>query len=294
MQEDASGYIFCIKNSDGRTVNGNTIDCVLGGVELKMLIDSGSDDNIIDHKSWEMLKDRNVKVISMVKSEKNHKTYGGIPLGSIGTIEAEIRIGENATTAKFYVVHVNNANPLLGLITSQILKVLKIGPDACVNRIEQSSQNAIAIKVEQPKPLGKIKGITIDLPIDETVKPVTQPYRRVPVSLEEAVSTKIDDLLALGVIEPVKGAPTWISPMVVVPQGNDQVRICIDMRRANRAIKRENHPLPVIEDFLPHLAGGKIFSKLDISNAFHQVEISEQSRNITTFITNKGLFRYTR
>lgn len=57
---------------------------------------------------------------------------------------------------------------------------------------------------------------------------------------------------------------------------------------------RENHPLPTIEDFLPYIGRGKFFSKLDIENAFHQVEISPASREITTFITRKGLYRYKR
>lgn len=66
------------------------------------------------------------------------------------------------------------------------------------------------------------------------------------------------------------------------------------MRRANEAVKRENHPLPTMEDFMPHLGKGKFFTKLDVKSAYHQVEISESSRPITTFITKKGLFRYKR
>lgn len=149
--------------------------------------------------------------------------------------------------------------------------------------------------VEKLKPLNKIDGVVLEIPIDEKVRPIVQPYRRVPAPLEKAVDKKIEELLALDVIEPVKGVSRWISPIVVVPKDNGkQVRICVDMRRANEAIRRENHPLPVIDDFLPHISGAKIFSKIYISNAFHQVEISESSREITTFITRKGLFRYKR
>lgn len=70
--------------------------------------------------------------------------------------------------------------------------------------------------------------------------------------------------------EQVNEPSSWISPVVPVMK-NDDVRICLDMRRANEAVLRENHPLPTMEDFLPHLGKAKFFTKLDIKNAFHQV-----------------------
>ncbi|XP_062541106.1 uncharacterized protein K02A2.6-like [Armigeres subalbatus] len=66
------------------------------------------------------------------------------------------------------------------------------------------------------------------------------------------------------------------------------------MRRANAAILRERHIMPTIEDFLPRFTSAKYFSRLDIEEAFHQVELKEESRYITTFITHKGLFQYKR
>ncbi|KXJ76650.1 hypothetical protein RP20_CCG009280 [Aedes albopictus] len=66
------------------------------------------------------------------------------------------------------------------------------------------------------------------------------------------------------------------------------------MRRANAAILRERHIMPTIEDFLPRFTSAKYFSRLDIKEAFHQVELKEESRYITTFITHMGLFRYKR
>lgn len=92
------------------------------------------------------------------------------------------------------------------------------------------------------------------------------------MALEKAVDERIDELIAQGIVEKVDGLESkWISPVVAVPKG-DGVRICLDMRRANEAVERENHPLPTIEDSLPHLGKAKIFSRLDVKNAFHQVQ----------------------
>ena len=66
------------------------------------------------------------------------------------------------------------------------------------------------------------------------------------------------------------------------------------MRQANSAIVRERHPIPTVDEILHDLNRGTVSTKLDIKWAFHQVELSEESRQITTFATHKGLFRYKR
>ena len=69
---------------------------------------------------------------------------------------------------------------------------------------------------------------------------------------------------------------------------------CVDMHRANQAIIRERHPIPTIEDVLKDMNGTGMFSKLDLQWGFHQCELSENSRDITTFRTHAGIFRYKR
>ena len=66
------------------------------------------------------------------------------------------------------------------------------------------------------------------------------------------------------------------------------------MRQANTAILRERHPQPTIEDLLNDLNGPHYFSKLYLTAAYHQLELDEQSRYITTFTTRKVLFQYKR
>ena len=63
------------------------------------------------------------------------------------------------------------------------------------------------------------------------------------------------------------------------------------MRAANEAIKRVRHPIPTVEDISFDLNGATCFSKLDLSQAYHQLELDEESRYITTFSTHIGLVR---
>jgi len=68
--------------------------------------------------------------------------------------------------------------------------------------------------------------------------------------------------LTLNIIEKVNGPTTWLSPIVAVPKksSTNDIRLCINMRRANSAIEREKHPIPKVEEIQPNLNNAKVFS----------------------------------
>lgn len=195
----------------------------------------------------------------------NFRSYGNHPLKLIGMFTATIKTVKEEMTANFYVAD-EFGKVLLGYETATALGLLKIGYDA------EFKSEVNAVESAEMVPFGKFKGITIDIPIKSDVKGVVQPYRRVPVALEKLVDNKIENMLKRGIIEKVNGVAKWISPLVIAPKGGNDVRVCVDMRRANMAVERENHPLPTMDDFLPQLGEAKIFLKLDIKEAYHQVK----------------------
>jgi hypothetical protein len=65
---------------------------------------------------------------------------------------------------------------------------------------------------------------------------------------------------------------TWVSPLVVVPKANSDIRICVDMRCANKAVQKERFPMPNIEDIIQQMNGSSVFSRLDLSQSFHQID----------------------
>jgi len=105
------------------------------------------------------------------------------------------------------------------------------------------------------------------------------------------VEKELERLESLDIIEKVTGLTPWVSPIVVVPKSSGEVRLCVDMREANKAVKREKHLMPTIDDLV---ADATIFSKLDLSSGYHQLELEPESRHITTFSTRVGLRRYKR
>lgn len=261
----------------------SVINCTMGGVNLDMLIDSGSKCNVITDKTWQVLKDNKIQITNQIrKPNKILLPYGNkVPLDVMGSFDTIISVDGRNKIATVYVIR-NGTRDLLGKATAIELGVLQIGLH--INTVDAKA----------PIVFPKFKGVTVQIPIDKTIKPVVQPYRRVPIPLEEKVTKKLEELKEADVIEEVDEPSPWVSPMVPVLKEDGEVRICIDMRRANEAIIRENHPLPTMNELLPNFRRAKFFSRLDIKNAFHQLEINKDCRYITTFSTSKGLFRYKR
>ena len=97
-------------------------------------------------------------------------------------------------------------------------------------------------------------------------------------------------LVDQGLIENVENEATlWISPIVCTPKKNGGLRICVDMCEANVAIECERHLMPTIQDFKTEVNGARIFSKIDLAQAYHQFELAPDSHYITTFSTHEGL-----
>ena len=181
---------------------------------------------------------------------------------------------------------------LLGKITATELGVLKVG----IN-IAMVTSKANSLKQQYPEAfegVGKLKNKQISLDIDPTVKPIAQPYRRIPFNLRGKIRDKTTELLDMGIIEPVEGPVPWVNPVVIVPKKNGEICLCVDMRQANQAIMRRRYPIPTVDEVLHTMNGSKVFSKLDLKWGYHQLELSPESREITTFATPDGLFRYKR
>ena len=144
--------------------------------------------------------------------------------------------------------------------------------------------------------MGKYRGEPARIHVDESVKPVAQPHRRVPFHVRKQVEEKLKQLENDDIIERVEGPTPWVSPIVVVPKPNKpkEIRICVDMRSLNKAIIRERHIIPTIDDVVSDLNGCKVFSKIDLNQGYHQIPLHPDSRALSTFSTHVGLFQYKR
>ena len=87
----------------------------------------------------------------------------------------------------------------------------------------------------------------------------------------------------------------WAAPVVVVPKGEGRIRLCGDYKvTVNKSLEVDQHPLPKPDELFAALAGGVKFSKIDLTQAYQQMVLDQDSRVYVTINTHLGLFRYTR
>ena len=124
----------------------------------------------------------------------------------------------------------------------------------------------------------------------ENKTPIRQrPY---PTSHENKIKIKqhIDKMLDMGIIEP--STSPFSSPVILVKKAGKNDRFCVDYRKLNAVTHKDSYPLPKIQDTLDALHGAVYFSTLDMRSGYWQIELDEESKELTAFTTYAGLFHF--
>ena len=117
--------------------------------------------------------------------------------------------------------------------------------------------------------------------------------RRVPYERRKWLIDKLKAMEKSGIIEEVKYTNTslQVSPIVIVPKKQGKFRLAVDYREINKNIKPSTMPLPNIKDCIECLAKKKFFSALDVTSAFNQVQLTEQTKDLLGFVTMNKRYR---
>ena len=138
----------------------------------------------------------------------------------------------------------------------------------------------------------------MDFIIDSSVRPVVQRERPVPLAYRERLSNHLAELKENDIIEgPLD--PTeqidWISNIVVTEKKNSgKIRMNIDLRHVNVAIKESHIPVPTVHTLRHKLNGASVFTKLDLRHSFHHLLFGDESRGVTNFYTPEGIYHFKR
>ncbi|KAL0150485.1 hypothetical protein M9458_054302 [Cirrhinus mrigala] len=139
-----------------------------------------------------------------------------------------------------------------------------------------------------------MEGINVKLTVEPECQPKFFKARPLPYALKPKVEASLSELVKDSVLEPVS-VSKWATPIVPVLKKDGGIRICGDFKvTVNPVLSAEQYPLPHINDLFAGLTGGQKFSKIDLNQAYLQMHVEEQSRELLTINTHKGLFQYNR
>ena len=227
-------------------------------------------------------------------------SYCQTQLDCVGYIQVSVAIDNMKQTLNLYIVR-SKHKPLCGREWLKMLKPkwLEEMSTSVVNKIScENSDYMRKWKADFPNlflpTMGKITGHQVRLNVKENAVPRSLKARRVAFSLMNAVERELDEMVQQGVYEKVDRSE-WATPLVVVPKSNGRVRLCGDYKvTLNPQLLVDEHPLPTIDELFSAMSGGSKFSKIDLSNAYLQLEIHEDDRHLLTLSTHKGLYKPTR
>ena len=137
---------------------------------------------------------------------------------------------------------------------------------------------------------------------DPSVPPVVHPSRKIPIVLLEPAREKLTEMVEDGIIVKVEEHTPWVSSMLVIdkrkvkeqntPLSKNDVRICIDPRDLNKALKRRHYPMVTVEEVANGLSGAKSFMSLDACSGYWQLPVDDESSKLLTFNTPWGRYRF--
>lgn len=123
-------------------------------------------------------------------------------------------------------------------------------------------------------------------------RPFRLPYRQVPPSQYEKLSTTLSEMEEKGIIR--KSRSEYASPLVLVWKKDSSLCICTDFRWLNAKTVKDAHPLPHQADALAALGGNAFFSTMDLRSGFYNVPLHKEHKKYTAFSSPFGLHEYNR
>lgn len=134
-----------------------------------------------------------------------------------------------------------------------------------------------------------IEQMNIDLKDNEPV--VYRPYR-MSASERQEVQSMVDELIVTGIVR--ESNSPYASPIILVRKKTGDKRLCIDYRQLNKKTIKQHYPLPCMEDQMNRLADNSFYSALDLASGYYQIELTEQSKAKTAFVTPDGQWEFNR
>ena len=270
----------------------------LNGQKVAMELDTGAAVTVMSLSAFERVG----SVEKLKSTSLKLRTYTGELVRPAGVGQVDVEYEGQVLVLPVTVVK-GNVPTLLGRdwLTSLRLNWADLFPaEAEVRRLAGNGVSELLAEFPTvfTDKLGCLKGYKVHVPVPDSAEPKYFKARSVPYSMRARVEEELDRLEKQGVWNKVAYS-RWAAPIVPVLKDSKDpdgpVRICGDYKlTVNQCAPLDNYPIPNVRDQLAMLSGGQKFSKLDLSQAYQQLELDESTRELLTISTHKGLYQPSR
>ena len=289
-EEDSSGDEYYLHKLGEKSSHPIKVSLLANGQSLEMEVDTGADISIISEDTRKTL----FPAQKVYKSDLILKTYTGEPIRIIGQLRVRVQYGDQF--AKLILVVVEGSGP--SLLGRNWLKYLRLDWSR-IAQVHATRLTTLNLVLDQHKAifeegLGSIEPYRATLQVNPDATPKFHKPRPVPLAIKGAIGQELDRMEREGIVERVDHSD-WAAPIVAVPKKDGSFRICGDYKvTINQALAVDQYPLPKPEDLFASLTGGKVFTKLDLFQAYLQLQLDEESSTYVTINTHQGLYNFKR
>ena len=250
----------------------------INNTDVKFKVDTGADVTCITAETYQQMLPK-----PELQKSRAHLSSPGGPLTTLGQFPAETRYKGRDYKLPVHVINSQTAMSLLSRSVAISMGLVKL--------IE--SLNDMRYDV-----FGEFGLMKCD-PIRIKIRPDVQPYslvtpRRISEPLLKPVKEELYRMVKNGIISPVTEPTDWCAPVVPVLKKTGKVRLCVDLKKLNQAVRREKFIMPTMDEIAAKLTDARVFSTLDCSQSFWQLPIHKDDRKYTCFITPFGRYVFNR
>ena len=273
-EEDVNDESLPLYTVGGGATPPIKVPLLVDGKSLTMELDTGAAITIVSEKQYKDLFSH----LPLKESQVLLKTYSGEQLPVVGDVTVRVQYEQQTQEMELTVV-AGEGPSLLGRNWLQHLRlnwrdIIAVSQHA-MGSLDYLLDKYGDIFVDE---LGTIKSFSAKLHVNPQDKPKFYKARTVPYALQSAIDDELERLEREGILEKVTHSE-WATPLVAVPKPDGRVRLCGDFKvTVDQSLSIDQYPLPKADDIFDALAGGRKFTKLDLTQAYRQLPLDQESK----------------
>ena len=257
--------------------------------KVNFKLDTGSDVNILPNSLLNKIKLCNKNCLRVNSTDIKLSAYGGFRINCLGQINLMVKYKRLEYLESFIIVE-GDKMPILGRKTCLKFNLIRLVDNV---QIKQGKNEMCRKYSDVFSGIGKFPK-QYDIKIKDNVNPVCNPPTRLPIALQDKLKFELEMLTKKGIIEKAHNNSEWINKLVIVEKPNGTIRLCLNPKDLNDALKKDYYEIPTINDLKSKLQNAKYFSVVDLKDGFWQIPLSRKSKNYCTFSTKFGNYCFKR